>query len=395
MPRKQSSGPSTRCVHGGRGKHSHAGLAPPVFPASVYGFDSLEDAVATFQKRREGYVYARYGHPTGHEVEQRVAALGGAEAAVLCSSGMAAIGLILLAHCRSGDHVIASAELYGGTAELLTTVAPAAGIEVEFASLDELERLEHRLRTNTRLVFLESPTNPLAHVVNFEALFAGMGNPDPRPLVVLDATLATPLGHGSATERFDLVIHSGTKYMGGHDDLIAGVVMGKKSLVEPIGERRRILGANCDPQTAWLLDRGLKTMALRWERQCANALFVAGKLESHPAVERVYYPGLPSHPHHERAKKQMTAFGALLAFELRGGLETARRTFDGLRLIARAPSLGGVESMVLHPTTSSHRTLSSQEREAVGIRDGLIRMSAGIEDGEDLWSDLEQAIGAP
>jgi methionine-gamma-lyase len=394
MPHKRFSGPSTRCVHGGRGKHLHAGLAPPIFPASVYAFDNLEDAVSTFLKQREGLIYARYGHPTGLEVESRLAALQETQAAALCSSGMAAIGLTLLTFCRSGDHVLSSAEMYGGTAELLTTIAPAAGLEVEFVQVSELGDLGPRLRKNTRLVLLESPTNPLARLVDFEALFNGLGDPDPRPFLVLDATLATPLGQDSVGAGFDLIVHSGTKYMGGHDDLIAGAVMGNAELVEAVRERRRILGANCDPQSAWLLDRGLKTLAVRWDRQCANALSLAREIENHDRVVEVHYPGLPSHPHHELAKRQMHAFGALLAFEVEGGLQAATHVFNRLGLIARAPSLGGVDSMVLHPTTSSHRTLSPEERDAAGIRDGLIRMSVGIEDAEDLWADLKQALDA-
>lgn len=390
MPHRPETGPSTRCLHGGRDRK--AGLALPVFPSAVYDFENLEDAIATFEKRREGFIYSRFAHPTGEEVERRLAAVQGTDAAVLCSSGMAAIALTLLTFCRSGDHLLASRELYGGTTDLLKDYAPALGLEVEFVSLDELQDLSPRVRENTTLVLVESPTNPLVHVVDFEALFGGLSGVANRPVMVLDSTLATPLGHDPVAAGFDVIIHSATKYLGGHDDLLAGVVLGSTDLMQEIEARRRIFGTNCDPQTAWLLERGLKTLSVRWERQCGSAGVLARKLEAHPRVERVHYPGLPSHPHHDLARKQMRSFGALLAFEVTGGLDGARATFDALNLIARAPSLGGVDSMVLHPPTASHRSMPVSEREEIGITDGMLRLSVGIEDPEDIWADLEQAL---
>jgi cystathionine beta-lyase/cystathionine gamma-synthase len=383
-------GPSTRSVHAGRSGPAVGGTALSIQPSAVYAFNSLDEGVDTFTGKRSGYVYGRYGHPTGEAVEARLAALEGAESALLFSSGMAAITLTALAYCGEGGHLIASAELYGGTTELLTDVLPACGIAVDRVPLDELGSLAGRVRENTRMVLVESPTNPLLRCVDFERLMAGL--PAPRPLMVLDSTFATPLGQSGLTAGFDLVVHSATKYLGGHDDLVAGMVAGPPEVLKPIRERRRVVGANCDPQTAWLVDRGMKTLALRWERQCANALALARRLEEHPAVARVHYPGLASHPHHEIARRQMRTFGAVLAFDVAGGMDAARRAFDRFGLIARAPSLGGVESMTLHPATSSHRGLSLEERRAVGITEGLLRLSAGIEDEEDLWADLEQAL---
>ena len=353
-------------------------------------FPSLDAGVDTFTGKAPGFIYGRYGHPTGQAVEARLAAVEGAEGAALFSSGMSAIALTLLSFCKSGDHMIASDELYGGTTELLRSVLPDAGVEVELVPLNELGALRPRLRDTTRLVMVESPTNPLLRLVDFEALFAGLG--PQRPLTLLDATFGTPLGQDALEAGFDLVVHSATKYLGGHDDLVAGVVMGPEKLVAPLRDRRRVFGAGCEPHTAWLLERGLKTLSVRWERQCANALALAQRLEAHPSVRAVHYPGLPSHPHHELACRQMHTFGAVLAFEVEGGLAAARRVFDRFELIARAPSLGGVESMALHPTTSSHRTLSPEERRAIGIGDGLLRLSVGIEDEADLWEDLERAL---
>ena len=391
MTLKKPSGLSTLSVHGGRDANQRD-LALPLFPSVVGVFDSLKESVDTFQGKQSGFIYARYSHPTGVAVESRVAALEGAEAAALFSSGMAAIGLCVLAFCRAGDHLLASSEQYGGTPEMLKEIAATHGIEVEFVSLEVQKNLKPRVRKNTRLVLLESPTNPLVNLVDLKQLFVGLGNP--HPLVALDSTLASPIGQDALGAGCDLVIHSGTKYLGGHDDLTAGVVLGKQSLIDTVRNHRRIFGTNADPQVAWLLERGMKTLSVRWDRQCANAGFLAAKLEAHPLVARVFYPGLASHSHHELAKRQMPSFGAMLAFEVEGGHAAAERVFDRVALVARAPSLGGVESMMLHPTTSSHRTLTADEREEVGIRDGLLRMSAGIEDAEDLWKDLEQALGS-
>jgi len=383
--------PETRCIHGGQDRKD-TGLAPPIFPASVYAFASLKESIDTFEGRRQAPLYARYGHPTGEEVEARIASLEGAEACILTASGMSVVSLLVAAACTPGDHVIASKEQYGGTTELLRMTAASSGVEVEFLPLDAFSNVGARVRGNTRLIVLESPSNPLMRLANFKALFGSLGGSG-RPLLVLDGTLGTPLGQNALAAGFDLVFHSATKYLGGHDDLTAGAVSGKKEWIDRMRERRRVMGATCDPFCAWLLGRGLKTLAVRWERQCGNAGTLAERLEGHPLVNRVFHLSRPSHPDHVLAREQMRSFGALLAFEVRGGLDAARRTYDGFRLIARAPSLGGVESMSLHPVTSSHRQLSLEEREAVGISDGLLRLSVGIENVEDLWRDLSHALG--
>jgi len=385
--------PETRCIHGGQDRKD-PGLAPPIFPASVYAFSSLQESIDTFEGRRHAPLYARYGHPTGEEVEERIASLEGAEACILTASGMSVVSSLVAAACKPGDHVIASKEQYGGTTELLKITAVSSGVEVEFLPLEAFSKVGTRVRDTTRLIVLESPSNPLMRVADFKALFRSLGSaPDSeRPLVVLDGTLATPLGQSALKAGFDLVFHSATKYLGGHDDLTAGAVSGKKEWIDRLREKRRVMGAMCDPFCAWLLGRGLKTLAVRWERQCGNAAVLAERLEGHPRVERVFHLSRPSHPHHALAREQMRSFGALLAFEVAGGIDAARRAYDRFKLIARAPSLGGVESMSLHPATSSHRQLSLAEREAVGIRDGLLRLSVGIENFEDLWRDLSHAL---
>jgi len=390
MPHRPS-GSSTRCVHAGRDRRK-GGLALSLSPASVYAFDSLADVDRPLERSDEVDVYARYRHPTGRAVEEHLACLAGAEDALLFSSGMAALTETVLASCSAGDHLLASSETYGGTTELLRRVVAAGGVEVEFVPFGELGMLGKLVRPSTRLVFVESPSNPLLHLVDFESLFASLG--DTRPPVALDATLATPLGQDAVQAGFDLILHSATKYLGGHDDLVAGAVLGRRERLAPLRARRRITGTNCGPHTAWLLGRGMSTLALRWERQCANALELARRLEAHPSVPRVHYPGLSSHPNHALALRQFPDFGAILAFEAGPDLDAARRVHDALRLVVRAPSLGGVESQVLHPATASHRALSAEERERIGIPDRLLRLSVGIEDVEDLWADLEQALGS-
>ena len=399
MAPEDKRGPSTRCVHGAPtgvddedavapspnnpGKPS----APGIHPASVYRFPDLASTDKALANPGSRLVYSRYGHPTGEYVEGRLAALEDAESAVLFSSGTAAMVACVLSVCGSGDRVVASSSLYGGTTSFLQELRDRHGLDVAFASIDELYRSS--ALEGAELVVVESPANPLTRLVDFERLMAAL--PQPKPVTVLDATFATPLSQRAMASGFDLVAHSATKYLGGHDDLLAGVVCGGADRLNPVREWRRRFGAACDPQTAWLLDRGLKTLALRWERQCQNAAAVAEFLNKHDAVRRVWYPGLESHPDHELARRQMHGFGAVVAFEV-DGLEAARAVYDALQVIQRAPTLGGVESTVLHPVTASHRDVDPAARETLGIFSGTLRLSLGIEDAHDLIDDLRAAL---
>lgn len=391
MTRRKPLRPDTLCVHGGRDPHSGEGPALPVLPSTVGVFPSFRDTVNTFEGKREAFIYSRYGHPTGRAVESRLAALQGTEGAVLCASGMAALTLVVLSTCRTGDHLLASPDHYGGVSELLAGIAGELGVEVEYVPLDSLDALGPRVRKTTRLVLIESPTNPLLRIVDLGAVIAGLGRE--RPPVAVDATIASPLDRSAVAAGCDYIVHSATKYLNGHDDVTAGVVLGSEVRLAPVRERRRVMGSLCEPQTAWLLERGMKTLGVRWERQCGTALALAERLAAHPAVARVHYPGLESHPQHTLAGEQGSRYGALLAFEAAGGLDAAIRVYDRLELIARAPTFGGVESGILHPATSSHRGLTPEGREALGITDGLLRLSVGLEDVEDLWEDLSAALG--
>ena len=389
---KQGPGPFTLAVHGYPGTTSGPGVAPTLDASAVFSFESMEATREAFSGKSGAPIYARFGNPTVDATEQHLATLDHAERSVLFSSGMAAIALTTLAHCGRDGHAVVAAELYGGTVELFQTLQRNHGLDISWVSTTDAAGIATAVRETTRMVFLESPTNPLLRVLDVDTLFKGLGGR--RPVTVLDGTFATPLGQSGLDHGFDLVVHSATKYLGGHDDLTAGVLSGGAAFTEPVRGYRKLFGATAEPQTAWLLRRGLKTLAVRWERQCRNAHALAKHLEAHDAVNRVYYPGLDSHPDHELAARTMRSFGAVVAFEVKGGDAQAARVYDALQLILRAPSLGGVESMILHPVTTSHRGLPSDERERLGITGGLLRLSVGIEDPEDLWDDLAGALSA-
>ena len=337
-----------------------------------------------------GFLYARFEHATGVAVEEKLAGLFGGDRALLFSSGMAALAAILDAFVPPGGRVLASRELYGGTVELLARGEAAGRFSVDRITPPEFARAGSHLRPDTALILAESPTNPGLRLVDPKAIADSLGNA--RPLVALDSTFA-PLGHPGLGDGADLVVHSATKYLGGHDDLTAGVVAGDASRMETLAATRKILGSNPDAQTAWLLDRGLKTLALRWEHQCASARELAARLAEHARVTRVVHPLHASHPDHELAVRRFPAGGAVVSFVVEGGGAAAVRIYDAVRVAQRAPSLGGVESTLVHPATSSHRGLAPEERVALGIEDGLLRLSVGIEEVEDLWRDLRTALG--
>lgn len=370
----------------------HAGAAPPepgaplvaplVSSATFYGpaADSTE------------VLYGRYGNTESHQrLTAKLAAMEGTEAALAVGSGMAAIALTILTFARSGDHIVAADSLYGGTLMLLAHDLPRLGIQTTF--VDPFGRWEAAVRPDTRLLFMEVPVNPTLRV------------PDPRPVVrvarergiplVMDATFATPVNFRPVEHGVDVVVHSGTKYLGGHSDLVAGVVAGSADVIETTRERLKSFGPNLDPHALWLLDRGIKTLAVRVQRQNDTALSLARWLAGHPAVQTVHYPGLESHPDHATARDLLDGFGGMLAFVVDGGDDAARAVLDRFELIAAAPSLGGVESLASMPAFTSHTGLGPEARRALGIDDGFIRLSVGIEDEPDLRADLDAALSAP
>jgi len=365
-------------------------LAPAIVPAATFEFDSQGEIDAYFDSGR-GYLYARYGNPTVRQAEERIARLEGAEAAVCFASGMAAIHTVLSAHTGPGARIAAQSELYGGTAGLLRNVLPEAGVEVVWIDLDDLATLKPSRIAGCNLLFLETPVNPTLRLVDVSSVCAvarEAGVP-----VAVDATFATPMLQRPIEQGADLVVHSATKYLGGHSDLTGGCVAGSHEHVRRLAERRRLLGGTLDPFAAFLLLRGIRTLAVRMEAHCRAAQAVADGLRRDPRIERVLYPGLDDHPDHELARRQMDGFGGMVSVLVRGGRAAATRLHDGVRLFRRAASLGGVESLISIPAAMSHRHLEPGERERMGVPDHLVRLSVGLEAPDDLLRDLTRALG--
>lgn len=395
---------STRSVHAGEERRKPYGaLTSPIVQTSTYTFEDT-DAVLDFMARKAERTsareaggdlelrdeYGRYSNPTQQAAERKLAALEGGEGAVLFGSGMAAITTALLALLSAGDHAIVVRNCYRRTREFADKFLPRWGAETTSVAIDDLAGLAAAIRPNTRLIFVETPTNPHIRIIDLEAV-AALARPR-GILTMVDSTFATPLNLQPLALGLDLVVHSATKYLAGHNDLLAGVVIGPHRLVTEIEYARGMLGAVLGPHDAYLLLRGLKTLALRVQRQNENGMRVARFLEGHPAVARVYYPGLPSHPDHEIACRQMAGFGGVVSFELVGDKERTSRFVDALRIPYIGPTLGGVESIVQQQALFI--SLDMAEREASGVSDTLVRYALGIEDADDLIADLAQALDA-
>jgi len=388
---EEGEGPSTRAVHGGEPRpKGDFSITPPLVLSSTFTFARTRDLVEFMEGRAQrGEEYGRYGNPTRQAVEAKLAALEGAEAACLFSSGMAAVTTALLAMLRSEAHVVFTDDCYRKTRQFADAVLKKMGIAAELVP-PKVEAIEKALRPNTRIIFTESPTNPYLSVVDLEKLSALARAR--RVKTIVDSTFATPYNQRPLALGIDLVVHSATKYLGGHNDLLAGCLLGGRDLVGAIRDVQGMLGAVPDPTSCYLLARGLKTFALRLERQNQSGQRIAEFLEAHPRVKRVHYPGLASHPDHAVARRQMRGFGGVVSFELDGALEDCSRFVDALRIPQIAPSLGGVESLVEQPSLMSFYELTPEERARIGIKDNLVRYSVGVEDAEDLVRDLEQAL---
>ena len=383
---------STRCVHSGESSVPYDGsVTVPIFQTATFGFNSTEELVEVVEGRKKGYIYTRYGNPTLKVVEDKIADLEGGEAALAFSSGMAAISSTLLAFLDKGSKVVSIREVYGGTFEFLLKFLPRFGVDVIFIKASDTAAILKEIKSNCDLLYLETPTNPLLDIVDLEVVDAAKSE---HIKTVIDNTFATPMNQRPIEYGVDLVVHSTTKYMGGHSDIIGGVTVGSKDDLTRLWATRKVLGGVMDPHAAWLLLRGLKTLALRVEHQNINAQYIAEFLEHHSKVSSVYYPGLKSHPYHKVAAKQMKGYGGVVSFTVKGGFKEAATFVDNFELGCIAPSLGGVETLVTHPITTSHYALSPEERRKAGITDNLVRMSVGIEDQEDLISALSTALAA-
>ncbi len=391
--KKAEPGFATRAIHHGYNPLDyHGALNPPVFLTSTYAFATSRAGSDIFAGEAEGYIYSRVGNPTVSVLEKRLAALEGGEAGLATSSGVGALTAVIWTLLKSGDEIVADQMLYGCTFGLLEHHIKRFGIESRFADLTDPDNLKKALGPKTRMVFTETPSNPNMRIVDIAAI-AEICRKAGVPLVV-DNTYCTPYLQQPLALGADIVTHSATKYLGGHGDLIAGAVVASKEMIDQfrfVGIKE-LNGACISAFDAFLILRGLKTLALRMERHSATAEKLAHDLEAHPAVERVYYPGLDSHPQKEVARRQMRLMGGMIALELRGGLEAGRAFMDGVELATRAVSLGDAETLVQHPASMTHATYAPDERARHGFTDGLIRLSVGLEDYDDLRADLIGAL---
>jgi methionine-gamma-lyase len=385
--------PATELIH--TGERTDAGettsLTMPIYETSTFIFESVADVIKYQEGKLNAYLYSRYENPTVVAVEQKLAAVDGAEASLLFSSGMAAIATALMSLLKSGDEVVCSAAIYGGTFHILEDLLSKFGIARRFVSLDDLADVGRVIGPKTRLVWFESPINPTLRCVDVRSVAAGCKKAG--VLSVIDNTFAGPLNQPVLSMGIDLSMQSATKYLNGHSDVTGGALSGARALINPISKTRRLLGGIMDPIPAFALGRGMKTMPLRVAQHNANAMTVAQFLDGHRSIERVYYPGLASHPDHDIAKRQMSGFGGVVTIDVKGGKDGAFRTFDKLKVIKRAASLGGVESICSLPILTSQYGLTDAELERAGVSKGMIRISIGLEDAQDLIEDLDQALG--
>jgi methionine-gamma-lyase len=383
---------NTLCVHGfGDPDPLTGAVSEPIYQSSTFAFHTAEEGAAIFAGEREGYFYTRLGNPTQAAFEREMSFLEGGEAALATGSGMAATTTAVLTLVGAGDNIVAAHTLYGGTHKLFNELLPRFGVEARTIDANDPEALARAIDKKTKLLFVETPANPTLSIVDLALCVRECGRHG-IPLFV-DNTFATPYYQRPLQMGADVVIHSATKYIGGHGDTVAGVIVGKKDFIRRARfEMMRDLGGILSPFNAWLLLRGLKTLPVRMERHSENAMQIAQFLNFHPKVARVWYPGLRTHPQHEIAARQMSGFGGMLAFELKGGRAAGVTLLNSVELLTLAVSLGDCDTLIEHPASMTHSTYSTEELAAVGISDGLVRLSVGIEGVQDLIADLDQSL---
>ncbi|MCP4357406.1 MAG: aminotransferase class I/II-fold pyridoxal phosphate-dependent enzyme [Chloroflexi bacterium] len=398
------SGASTRSVHGNhhrRAAHPFHSLTTPIIQTATYTFEDTADLCNYMESKMWGGngdrgEYGRYGNPTTRQVEKHIAALEGGDDAILFPTGMTAVTNVILSILPTGSHIVMTDDCYRKTRQFCNSFLARLGIETTQVAMGDYAALEAAVQPNTRLIISESPTNPYLRVADLERL-AAVAKQHKRVKTIIDSTFATPVNQRPLAYGINLVIHSGTKYLSGHNDVMAGVVVGDAGLLHALRQSQGMLGGVADPHAAWLVERGLKTLALRVKQQNHSAQTVADFLENHPRVERVWYPGLASHPDHQIAREQMDGYGGVVSFEIapipgEEPADTTARFIDAMTIPYIAPSLGGVESLIEQPAYMSYYELSTAERLSIGIKDNLVRFAIGIEDTADIVADLEQAL---
>ncbi|WP_270641878.1 methionine gamma-lyase [Paraclostridium sordellii] len=385
---------ATKAIHGGHHKDPVSGaLTTPIFQTSTFVFDSAEQGGRRFALQEGGYIYTRLGNPTNTQLEEKVALLEGAEACMSTASGIGAISSALWTALKAGDHVVASKTLYGCTFALLNHGLTRYGVEVTFVDATNLDEIKAAMKENTRVVYLETPANPDLKLIDIEAV-SKIAHENKDCIVMVDNTFCTPYIQRPLEWGADVVVHSATKYLNGHGDVIAGFVVGKKEFIDQVRlfGVKDMTGAVLSPFDAYLILRGMKTLQIRMDKHSKNALEVAKFLEGHKNVVKVNYPGLESFPQRELAKKQMDLPGGMIAFEVKGGLESGKKLLNSLELCTLAVSLGDCETLIQHPASMTHSPYTAEERAEAGISDGLIRISVGLEDPEDIIDDLKQGL---
>ncbi|WP_097028168.1 trans-sulfuration enzyme family protein [Clostridium peptidivorans] len=392
MNKFEKWGPCTKAVHVGSEPCPATGaLVAPIYQTSTYAYESTDEAEKVFTGQKFGYLYGRDHSPTECQLEEKLAALEGGEACKFFASGMAAIANAHMALLKAGDHVICGAVVYGGTYGLFDKMLRAFGVDVTYVDTSDIEALKKALRPNTKVVHVETPANPTLKITDIAEVSRFCKENNLK--FIVDNTFCTPYVQRPLELGADIVVYSATKYLNGHGDCIAGAIVGSKEFItKGLHEGITKLGALISPFTAYLVKRGMQTLTLRMDKHLSNAMKVAEYLENHPKVERVIYPGLKSFPQYELAKKQMKGFGAMISLEVKGGLENAKALCNNLEMIKIAVSLGDVGTLIEHPAAMTHKSLPVEERKVSGITDGLIRLSIGIEDPEDIINDLEEAF---
>jgi len=386
---KKERSPSTLCV---QGKHTQTSgpAVVPITQTSTFVFENQQEMLDAVQGKSGGHVYTRWTNPTTKNVEEKISALEGTEVSLVLSSGMAAISSAVMGLVKGGDRILSSDSIYGGTVKLFDEILPHNGIEVDYVDTDELIDRVQDSGDKYKLVFFETPTNPTLKIIDIKgvadaARAAGLTS-------MIDSTFGSPINQRPYKLGIDLVMHSATKYLGGHSDIIAGVVSGSQGLMSKVHSAAKLLGGTMDPFASFLLDRGIKTLDVRMERHNSNAMFLAEKLEADSRIRQVHYPGLSSHPHHEVAKKQMNGFGGMMSVEVDCDLEGAKKFVDSLEIFLNAVSLGGVESLASIPALTTHYGLSPEALAEMNISESTVRLSIGIEDVDDLFTDLTSAL---
>ncbi|MBQ9664701.1 MAG: methionine gamma-lyase [Oscillospiraceae bacterium] len=388
-------GEATKVIHGNHPKNALGALAAPIYQTSTFIFDSAEQGGRRFAGQESGYIYSRLGNPTTSQLEEKIALLEGGEDCIAFSSGMGAISGTLLSLLRAGDHIVADNTLYGCTFALISETLPKFGIETTVLDMSDEAAFQAAMRPDTKLVYFETIANPSMKVIDIEAVASYAHKVAPGCLVVVDNTFATPLLVKPLSLGADIVVHSATKYLNGHGDVVAGFSVARKEIGDTIRMvgLKDITGAVLGPQEAFLILRGLKTLKVRMDGICANALKVVEFLKQAPQVEKVYFPGLPEHPNYETAKKELKQFGGMISFEMRS-FEEAKKALNHMKLCVLAVSLGDCETLIQHPASMTHSMYSKEEIEAAGFSDRLIRFSVGLEDADDIIADLKQAFEA-